>query len=157
MSDPDISAYTDLALQEFVDSGIANPRFTASAKVELERRRRKYAEEREGVKRADRDAELLGDIGSRLPLVGHHRYRRAQLGACHHARPAARAATGTRGGEPGHGALLDQVAFELSKGSEDAEHQPPSGTGRVDAARQYLANAKAGLSPWPPRGAGLDR
>jgi hypothetical protein len=47
MSDPDISAYTDLALQELVDSGIANPRFTASAKVELERRRRKYAEERE--------------------------------------------------------------------------------------------------------------
>jgi hypothetical protein len=47
MADPDISPYTDLALQELVDSGIANPRFTASAKAELERRRRKYAEERE--------------------------------------------------------------------------------------------------------------
>jgi hypothetical protein len=47
MPDPDISAYTDLALQELVDSGVANSRFTASAKVELERRRRKYAEERD--------------------------------------------------------------------------------------------------------------
>ena len=81
---------------------------------------------------------MLGDIGRRVPPIGHHRHRRAQLGARHHTRPAARAATGTRGGEPGHGALPDQIAFELGEGGEDAEHQSPGGTGRVDAARQHL-------------------
>ena len=79
---------------------------------------------------------MLGDIGRRVPLIGHHRHRCAQLGARHHTRPPARAATGTCGGEPGHGALLDQIAFELGKGGEDAEHQPPGGAGRVDAAGQ---------------------
>ena len=52
-------------------------------------------------------------------LLGHE----LPLGGLQHLRPAALAPSGTRGIQPGLGALADQVAFELGQGTEHMEHQ----------------------------------
>jgi hypothetical protein len=64
MPDPDLSGHTDLDLQNLVDSGIANPRLIGSAKIEIERRRRRYAEEREQDRR-DFETEMFEAAGKR--------------------------------------------------------------------------------------------
>ncbi len=61
-----------------------------------------------------------------------------QLGPCHEPRPAASSAARTGCREPSQGAFLDQVALELGQGGEDAEHQAPCRTGRVNPASQHL-------------------
>jgi hypothetical protein len=54
----------------------------------------------------------------------------------HHRRSAAAAATGPGRGQPGAGALADQVAFELGQGGEHVEHQLAAGGGGVDRLLQ---------------------
>src|SRR5271165_1895546 len=95
-----------------------------------------------GVERAERDAELVGDLGRDVVPVGHHRHGRAQLGTRHQPWPAAGAAAGARGGETSHRAFQDQVALELGQCREDTQHQASGRTRRIDPAGEHFqANA----------------
>ena len=80
----------------------------------------------------------MGHVARRVVAVGHQRHRRAELLPRHHARAPAGAFPGAGGGEPSHGAFVDQVALELGQGGEDAKHEPARRRRRVDVASEHL-------------------
>jgi hypothetical protein len=100
------------------------------------------------VDRGAADAEGLGDrrhrvLPGRVQLLGH-----LELVGGHHRGPAATAATGPGGRQPGAGARADQVASELGQGGEAVEDQLAARGGGVDlflqAAEPDLALGQAG-------------
>jgi hypothetical protein len=91
-----------------------------------------------GVQRGQGDAELSRNVPCGVVAVGHHRHRSLELRLGHDARPPAGATARTGRRQSRHRALVDQVAFELGQGGENAEHEPAGGRRGVDVARQHL-------------------
>ena len=82
------------------------------------------------------DADHVGNsLHSVLPTLVHLP-RDSELVGTQRQRPATNPASGPRRGEPGHRAVMDQVAFKLGESAEEVEHEFPAGGRRVKVLRQ---------------------
>ena len=99
-----------------------------------------------GVERGRRDAEPLGHLGRDRRRIAHRRHGHEQRGAVHLARAPAEATAGAGGGQPGMGALGDELTLELGEGGEDAEREAAVGGRRVDL-RAGAGRAPSGPTP----------
>ena len=106
-----------------------------------------------GIEGGGRKVQALGDFGCDRLMVRHCRHRHHQRGAIHLAWPPTHAPPRAGRGKPRHGALGDQLAFELGECGEDAECEASIGRRCVD----LCARAGQHLQPDAPSAQVLDR
>jgi hypothetical protein len=94
------------------------------------------------------DPKGRGDRGHAVLPRAEHLLGHLELVDGHDRGSAAAAAADPGGGQPGAGALADQVAFELGQGGEDMEDKLAAGSGGVDRLLEAAEpDAAVGTAP----------
>src|SRR5712692_3436416 len=97
------------------------------------------------VDRSPADAHGSGDLCQRMLLRVVHLTSERDFGRRHARRPAASAASGSRGGQAGQRALANEVALEFRQCPEDVKDELATWRGRVDVLLQTAETNIAAL------------